>query len=74
MSQKAMLGRVGYVYSLISSSFTSANAAWSGEYLSLCYLGNSQGHSVLIAIAEASLISMCYGYGRCASAGLIAAK
>ena len=35
---------------------------------------SAQGRSVLLAIAEASLISMCYGYGRCASAGLIAAK
>jgi tripartite-type tricarboxylate transporter receptor subunit TctC len=37
-------------------------------------LGVTQGHSVLIAIAEVFLISICYGYGRCASAGLIAAK
>ena len=33
-----------------------------------------QGRSVLITIAEISLISMFYGYGRYASAGLIAAK
>jgi hypothetical protein len=33
-----------------------------------------QGRSVLITIAELLLISICYGYGPYASAGLIAAK
>jgi hypothetical protein len=33
-----------------------------------------QGRSVLITIAELLFISICYGYGPYASAGLIAAK
>jgi hypothetical protein len=37
-------------------------------------IGLVQGRSVLITIAELLFISICYGYGPYASAGLIAAK
>jgi hypothetical protein len=55
-------------------------AGWRrGRAMQFCLVGMSllsrvQGRSVLITIAELLLISICYGYGPYASAGLIAAK